>query len=122
MSGESISLYLQSPRFERERGVKIQIDEYRVSLFKKKLRNIIGAPWLRFYFSKGKCHLCFKAWDLGYEHSEENVRIAMADLTLAGVEFKTDKRLFGDGIWSVNIPIDQEQLPERKRCLAKKPK
>jgi hypothetical protein len=95
-------------------------DEYRVTLFKKELRKIIRAPWARFYYSKGGCHICIDAVSFG----RENLATVPQELTRAGIEFVIDRDPFGfyrdkpeleRPIWSVNIPIDQAALPERLR-------
>ena len=96
------------------------MDQYRVTLFKKELRKIIGAPWTRFYFSKGKCHLCIE----GYSFGQNNLKIAIDRLRQGKIDHKVERDIFGmeqdkpeheRRIWSVSIPIDQEALPERKR-------
>lgn len=93
-------------------------DEYRITLFKKKLREIIGCDWVRFYNSKGKCHLCITSIHFG----QDNIALAAEYLRQGGIEFKVTRGLFSeeDGrIWSLNIPIDQEALPERSRRVDK---
>jgi hypothetical protein len=89
------------------------MDLYRVNLFKKKLREIIGAPWLRFYWSKGRCHLCIEAHDFVHEDITEVIR----DLKNAAIEFKLIPwgSIFGNTLRLISIPIDQEALPERTK-------
>ncbi len=94
-------------------------DEYRVILFKKKLRNLIGAPWLRFYSSIGRCHICIMANDFKVQDFPQ----VMTLLKREGIDFK--KQLWWDEekVYSLNIPIDQEALPERadlKKLRARK--
>jgi hypothetical protein len=89
---------------------------YRITLFKKKLRDIIGAHWLRFYYSKGRCHLCIMASDLG----DKNTQLVIKRLKKGRIEFELDdwgdySKMFGSGIRSICIPIDQEALPESRR-------
>lgn len=90
------------------------MDLYRVNLFKKKLREIIGAPWLRFYWSKGKCHLCIRVTD--FKNYREVGPDLMQILKSARIDFKTDywPSILGGALRGINIPIDQEALPERK--------
>lgn len=92
------------------------MDVYRVNLFKKELRRILGAPWLRFYFSKDGCHICLEKRDIG----EENVETMVQILKRNCIDFKVCRwsettDFFGDIVRSINIPIDQEGLPERKQ-------
>lgn len=93
------------------------VDEYRVKLFKKKLREIFNADWVRFYWSKDRSHLCLTDW----HHGKENLILMRQDLKKAGIEFEDKYDSFGiqemfgkepelDGL---SIPIDQEALPER---------
>lgn len=89
------------------------IDGYRTTLFKRRLREVIGAPWLRFYFSKGKCHLCVEAHDF----KKEDVPRVIQSLKRSGIDFNLSHwpEILGGKIWTINIPIDQAALPERKR-------
>jgi hypothetical protein len=92
--------------------------DYRVTLFKKKLREIIGAPWLRFYWSKGRCNLCIEVHDF----MTEDVPSVIQDLKNSRIDFKlvTWGSVFGDTLRNISIPIDQEALPDL-RCRRIKP-
>lgn len=90
-------------------------DLYRVNLLKKKIREITDAPWLRFYWSGDRSHICLKKFLVG----EENLALIMHELRAAGIEFQV---LHWDHPWfeindvrGISIPIDQEALPERRR-------
>lgn len=87
---------------------------YHAIKFKKQLKEILGADWLRFYWSSGKTHLCLKKWDIG----EKNIPIAISILQENGIDFVLQKWgvPFDSGdIHSINIPIDQEAFPQPKR-------
>ena len=100
------------------------IDNYRVNLFKRKLREILGLQNVRFYWSVGKCHLipdldCFVAW-----HKDTKfISDMMHRLKREGIEFVVLRDRFGiqkrfghePQIDALLIPIDQPALPERKR-------
>lgn len=99
----------------------MQVDNYRVGLFKKELRNILGAPWVRFYWSKDRQHLCLTRWHMG----DENIEITEMLLKRDRIDIKVFRdsyglhRAFGNPkkipeIDSISIPIDQDALPERK--------
>lgn len=85
--------------------------KYRTTLFKRKLREIIGAPWLRFRSAKGPGHMII--W-LGDFMDKDRDKVAPL-LKSARIEFEA-KCLFD---WDdpkrptyLTIPIDQEALPE----------
>jgi hypothetical protein len=97
------------------------VDAYRTTLFKRHIRKQLGAPWLRFYFSIGKCHLCIEVRDF----MPEDRPLVLQDLKRAGIDFNVSRwsemsSFFGDEIRTINIPIDQAALPERKRRHAEK--
>lgn len=92
----------------------MRFDVYRVTLFKRKLREILGAGWVRFYYSKGRCHLCIMSDHIGEENCEAAIRI----LKRNRIEFKVQRYEFWPlepRIRAISIPIDQEALPERRR-------
>jgi hypothetical protein len=99
------------------------ISEYRVTLFKRKIREIIGADWIRFYYSKGKCHLC-----IGYPYLDgDNATVFVNRLSSARIEHKVNRDIYGlyrdlpyleRPIGSISIPIDQEALPELRRAYS----
>lgn len=95
-------------------------DEYRVTLFKKELRTILGADWIIFYNSTGRQHLCITRYQVG----DKNVGIIPNILSMARIEHSIVRDQFGfyrdeperlRPIDQIIIPIDQEALPERKR-------
>lgn len=93
-------------------------DEYRVMLFKKKIREALPMMrGIRFGRSKGRCHLIMDIKWRYYSNAEEVMKYALTGLKAAGIEGKA-KSMFG---WSpvldyISIPIDQAALPERKRA------
>lgn len=97
----------------------IKFDEYRVVLFKKKLRDIMGTPWLRFYNSIDRSHLV-----VDHRIRREDFPEVIEDLRRAGIDHIVKRNPYGlysdrpeheQPIWYVSIPIDQEALPERHR-------
>lgn len=66
-------------------------DLYRVGLFKKELRNILGAPWVRFYWSKDRQHLCLTGWHMG----DENIEIAERLLKRARIDITVFRDEYG---------------------------
>jgi hypothetical protein len=107
---------LSTIRFHRglEMSKKLVVDEYRVNLFKKKLREILEAPWVRFYWSIGGGHLCIDAYQVGPLGLENAAEL----LKRAGIEFRTTRRysrLLENQFDGISIPVDQAALPERKR-------
>lgn len=95
-------------------------DEYRVTLFKKKLRSILGADWVRFYNSKGMCHLVIHR----NEFAEDGIKGVPPILARARIDYKINRIPLGiwadlpeveRPIFSISIPIDQAALPERAR-------
>lgn len=92
-------------------------DEYRVSLFKKKLRETLPAmSGIRFGRSKGRCHLILDIRWRYYSISEKVFEYALAQLKNAGIQAEA-KAMFdwGSKMDYIAIPIDQAALPER--CL-----
>lgn len=103
-------------------------DEYRVNLFKIKIRESCPEVKLRFYWSKDRCHLVLK---IGHEYypreiAEEVGDYVMKQFKVFGIEAKENRDPLGiwrrSGLslkrlplWSISIPIDQAALPERKR-------
>lgn len=94
----------------------IKYDEYRVSLFKKKLRaELPDIGGLRFYRSKGRCHLVIDTWRY-YGCEDELGRYVSERFKRAGIEFKEDRHSWGtQKLHAICIPIDQAALPERKQ-------
>lgn len=103
-------------------------DEYRVSLFKKKIRAVLPSMEdLRFGRSKGRCHLIIDvSWRYQRDRSEEIGAYVMDRLKSSGIEaiVERDKyRLYRNyghpkSEWPldyIRIPIDQAALPERRR-------
>lgn len=97
----------------------MQRDEYRVTLFKKNLREIMGTPWMRFYNSIDRSHLVI---DQGVRR--EDFPAIIEDLRRAGIVHIVKRNPYGlyddrpeseQPIWYISVPIDQEALPERKR-------
>lgn len=106
-----------------------EFDEYRVSLFKKKIRDLVPKwNWIRFVRSNGRCSLIIEISRHFYPRSEsaEVANLVMGRLRENGIEFKPYPcplhELLYPGIPKedvpvsyVSIPIDQAALPERKR-------
>lgn len=90
----------------------MNVDNYRVLLFKKKIRSLVRVPWLRFYWSKDKSHMCILARDFKSEDFESVTN----SMRQNKIDFKMSFwELFGESIpYSMDIPVDQEALPERK--------
>lgn len=100
------------------------IDQYRVQLFKKKIREINSREIesIRFGTSVGRCHLVFDP--RRYCDDEKVAEIFIRNMSRAGIDFIVKRNPFGlysdrpvekQPIWYISIPIDQEALPERKR-------
>lgn len=94
-------------------------DEYRVMLFKRKIRAILPElQGLRFERSIGRCNLIIPFRFHYYEHADEVLELIMRRLKENGIEGEA-KAMFD---WHskpdyVTIPIDQEALPERARAI-----
>lgn len=87
----------------------------RITLFKKKIRESLGTPWLRFYTSIGGCHICILCRDF----RREDVPQVINRLKSSKVDFFTDSWGWDENsIRSINIPIDQDALPESKRSFS----
>ncbi len=109
-------------------------DQYRISLFKTKIREALSPAFnrVRLY----RCLNCSQKrvgdklffrvrWDYGHEDSEENGQVAMTLLSRAGIQADIIRDPFGL-YWhkpeterpfdSISISIDQPALPERKRA------
>jgi hypothetical protein len=94
----------------------MEFDEYRVNLFKKKLRaELPEVDGLRFYRSKGRCHLILVA--IRYNDPEGFTQYVSDRLKRAGISFSENKWWDGVRTHSLSIPIDQEALPERRRRI-----
>lgn len=100
------------------------VDQYRVQLFKKKIREINSKEieGIRFIKSAGGCHLVFET--RRYVDEEKVADIFTKNLSRNGIDFIVKRNPFGlysdrpvekQPIWYISIPIDQEALPERKR-------
>lgn len=99
--------------------MKVEVDKYRVNLFKKKIRaELPEVGGLRFYRSRGRCHLVISA--IRYNDTEAFGLYVSDQLKRARIEFSENKWWDGERTLSFSIPIDQELLPERKRCLQKR--
>jgi hypothetical protein len=108
--------------FTDEQGIW---DEYRVTLFKKKIRQVLpNMPNIRFNRSKGRCHLIIHISSrYRKEHCEEIGAYVIANLNKHGIEAKEKRDSFGlarrfgyePSLDYITIPIDQAALPERKR-------
>lgn len=85
----------------------------RVYLFKRNLRQIIGAPWLRFEWSVGRTALIVNLFRFYREDRAGVIR----RLRSAGIEFQEMRMCESWPPTYLSIPIDQEALPEggRKR-------
>jgi hypothetical protein len=96
--------------------MKLAVDEYRVSLFKKKIRiELPEVGGLRLYRSKGRCHLVINMWRY-YGNEDEVGRYISSQFKRSGIEFKEDRYSWGtQKLHSICVPIDQAALPERKR-------
>lgn len=102
----------------------MKTDEYRVTLFKKKIRGILPEfEGLRFNRSLGKCHLIIDlSWRYGPDVAEEYGAVIMAKLKSNGIQAQEQRdryglsKLFGgkERLDCIGIPIDQEALPERR--------
>lgn len=99
------------------------VSPYRIVLFKRKLREIVDIPWLRFYWSKGRQHLVIEMWSINEEcHAELVARLRRARIDLKlnrspfGIELDPELPEDKRRIWSISIPIDQDALPEGKRA------
>lgn len=100
------------------------MDQYRVQLFKKKIRDLNSREIesIRFQTSVGRCHLVFDP--TRYRDEEKVAEIFTRNISRAGIDFIVKRNPFGlysdrpvekQPIWYISIPIDQEALPERKR-------
>lgn len=96
-------------------------DEYRVTLFKKKIREALPLMrGIRFRRSKGRCNLILDVKWRYYSNAEEVMDYVLTGLKSSGIEGEA-KDMFD---WHperrpldyVTIPIDQAALPERKRA------
>jgi len=92
-------------------------DEYRVTLFKKKIRAAIpGGEHLRFERSVGRVNLIFDIWRYRLDDRKNTTRILETALRKAGIEYEV-RGMFRDEDQSYfTIPIDQAALPERVRA------
>lgn len=106
--------------------MKNEFDEYRITLFKKKIRETLPEmKRLRFERSIGRCHLIINlSWRYQRKHVEEIGQFVMGRLKERQIDFKEVRDKYG--IWAgdadplpldcISIPIDQAALPERKRA------
>lgn len=92
-------------------------DEYRVNLFKKKIREAlpeIGA--LRFERSKGRCNLIIDVRGRYYSHADEVFNLIIERFREHEIVAEMKSMFsFSDKPDYITIPIDQAALPERKR-------
>lgn len=96
----------------------MNIDMYRIGLFKKKIKSAIPeVSDLRFGSSRNREYLFISIWLPYYDNHKE-----VADAVISGLNKKrishTVERiewLRGSPVRCISIPIDQEALPERKR-------
>ena len=96
-------------------------DEYRVGLFKKKIREALPeVKDLRFERSKGRCNLIIPVRWRYYNHVDEVFDLILGRLKEHGIDAEP-KQMFSfrhenGPKWDyITIPIDQAALPERKR-------
>lgn len=91
------------------------VDEYRVSLFKKKLRaELPEIGGLRFGRSKGRCQLIIEPWR--YNDGAAVIQYVSERLSQERIEFHPMKMFNWSECWDyIRIPIDQAALPERRR-------
>jgi hypothetical protein len=92
-------------------------DEYRVSLFKKKIRALLPQmQGIRFERSKGRSHLILPIKWRYYTHANEVFEYVLTNLKANGIEAEA-KSMFRhfSGPDYITIPIDQAALPERMR-------
>ena len=106
--------------------MKTTFDDYRVNLFKKKIKSAINEVHeidrMRFSYSIGKTHLIFDP--CRYVEKDSVVEIVSKGLNRNSIEYTIKRNPFGfysdmpeddQPVWYIKIPIDQEALPERKR-------
>lgn len=105
-----------------------RFDEYRVTLFKHKMREILSLmERVRFCRSKDRSHLVIEiSWRYPRESTEKIGAYIMEQLKANGIEFREVRDKYGiyknHGYkgWTppldcICVPIDQEALPERRR-------
>lgn len=100
------------------------IDHYRVTLFKKKIKEAIpGGENIRFAYSVDRAHLVIPLYMRFYGKSNEVGQLISKHLKKKKIEHKVIKDRWGlyrdwpvekQPTDCVSIPIDQEALPERK--------
>jgi len=92
------------------------IDQYRVTLFKKKIKESVAGKIdnVRFRSSRNRQYLFFDHWE--YVNKKRAFDVFTSALSRNGISWEPVPGLFGQKEpWCVRIPIDQEALPERKR-------
>ena len=98
----------------RKECAKSEWDEYRVMLFKKKIREALPKMrGIRFGRSVGRCNLIMDIKWRYYSNADEVMDYVLSRLKADGIEAES-KSMF---TWSpkldyVTIPIDQDALPE----------
>lgn len=91
-------------------------DEYRVTLFKKKIRAVIpGGEQIRFERSVGRVNLIIDIWRYGRDNRKNTIRILETSLRKAGIEYEIKGMVRDEDQDYFTIPIDQAALPERAR-------
>ena len=91
-------------------------DEYRVSLFKKKIRAVLPEiPRIRFERSIGRCNLIINL-NVSRKYAKQVSEFILSKLKANGIEAKAEA-MFDcfPGPDYITIPIDQAALPERRR-------
>lgn len=95
-------------------------DEYRVTLFKKKIRELFPEiKGLRFERSRGRCHLILPIRWRYYKYADEIFDLILRRFKEHQIEAEPKQMFTFRDVrpkWDyITIPIDQEALPERKR-------
>lgn len=92
-------------------------DEYRVTLFKKKIRAVVpGGQNIRFERSVGRVGLIIDIWRYGRDNRKNATRILETSLRKAGIEYEIRGMFREEDQDYFAIPIDQAALPERVRA------
>lgn len=108
---------------------KVNFDEYRVTLFKKKLRAILGQmKGIRFGRSNGRCHLILDVSWRYFSNRDVVSKYVFNTLKHHGISFVPKTMRWNESetvdagfpVDYFSIPIDQDALPERKRIWPKK--
>jgi hypothetical protein len=98
-------------------------DEYRVNLFKQKIRAALPElRSLRFERSVGRSALIINVRWRYYRHADELFPFILGRLKRSGIDAEA-KTMFSFSTRPdyITVPIDQAALPERKRPLACRP-